>query len=300
MAGWGETTNNIYSAYVQYMMGDRKNLRLDHENISRKQGDNEPATIGGRFNAYLNEAHVELEPYLTQEGPDYDKGSMNGQGLRGDHFVKLAPLWQLTLYFMLIEGAEWECPDFWADILWKATQDDRTNLSNGERYVNFMKNCMISSNSNLTKFFTDMGLLRVVDRYIDDYAVGKVTITQADVDEITAFGARFSDPNSPVISYISVNSLNAFKNKAEVEGTHAQGVSNYTDGGRKGKKVEHSTWRNVVVFETYAGVDLVDVAMVGTGNLGNTWTYVRYPDGATRIEAVSYSGQRTLVYGEKK
>ena len=119
--------------------------------------------IGGRFNAYLNEAHVVKEPYLTQEGPDYKKGSMNGTGLRGDHFVKCVPLWQLTLYFMIAgEGNDWYRPDFWADVNWAAIQDNRTGLSNGERYVNFMKRSIEASGYNLAPFFEQMGLLRVI------------------------------------------------------------------------------------------------------------------------------------------
>lgn len=295
MTGWGETTNNNYNQYVEYLIGNKHKLRLDHERISRKQGDSENV-IGGRFNAYLNEAHVVKEPYLTQEGPDYKKGSMNGTGLRGDHFVKCVPLWQLTLYFMIAgEGNDWYRPDFWADVNWAAIQDNRTGLSNGERYVNFMKRSIEASGYNLAPFFEQMGLLRVVDRSIDDYAVGPVTITQADVDEVKALGATKSMPSSPVISYISANSADAFKTRSAVSGTFNQGIT--TNGATK--SILHSVWRNVVVFETYRGDSLVDVAMVGTGSADNSSTHVRYPEGSTCIEAVAWDGKRTLVFGTR-
>lgn len=295
MTGWGETTNNNYNQYVEYLIGNKHNLRLDHERINRKQGDSE-SVIGGRFNAYLNEAHVVKEPYLTQEGPDYKKGSMNGTGLRGDHFVKCVPLWQLTLYFMIAgEGNDWYRPDFWADVNWAAIQDNRTGLSNGERYVNFMKRSIEASGYNLAPFFEQMGLLRVIDRSIDDYAVGQVTITQADVDEVKALGAAKPMPSSPVISYISANSVDAFKNRRAVSGTFNQGVT--TNGATK--SILHSVWRNVVVFETYKGDDLVDIAMVGTGSSDNSSTHVRYPEGSTRIEAVGWNGERVLVFGAR-
>lgn len=295
MTGWGETTNNNYNQYVQYLLSDKRNLRLDHERVSRKQGDSENV-IGGRFNAYLNEAHVVKEPYLTQEGPDYKKGSMNGTGLRGDHFVKCIPLWQLTIYFMIAgEGTEWHRPDFWADVNWSAIQDNRTNLSNGARYVNFMKRCIDASQLNLASFFEQMGLLRPSDRSIDDYAVGQVTITESDVNEVKAYGASKPMPSSPVISYISLNSADAFKYKRPVEGGFNQGI---TDNGQT-KTISHSIWKNVVVFETYKANELIDVAMVGTGSSDNSTTHVRYPDGATRIEAVSWDGTRTLVKGTR-
>ena len=295
MTGWGETTNNNYNQYVEYLIGNKHNLRLDHERINRKQGDSE-SVIGGRFNAYLNEAHVVKEPYLTQEGPDYKKGSMNGTGLRGDHFVKCVPLWQLTLYFMIAgEGNDWYRPDFWADVNWAAIQDNRTGLSNGERYVNFMKRSIEASGYNLAPFFEQMGLLRVVDRSIDDYAVGQVTITQADVDEVKALGAMKPMPSSPVISYISANSADAFKTRSAVSGTFNQGIT--TNGATK--SILHSVWRNVVVFETYKGDELVDIAMVGTGSPDNSSTHVGYPEGSTRIEAVAWDGERTLVFGSR-
>ncbi|MGL5318986.1 MAG: M60 family metallopeptidase, partial [Bacteroidales bacterium] len=130
---------------------------------------------------------------------------------------------------------------------------------------------------------------------IDDYAVGQVTITEADVNDIKAYGATKPTPSSPVISYISANSAEAFKNKRMVEGSFNQGI---TDNGQT-KTISHTNWKNVVVFETYRGSELIDVAMVGTGSSNNSSTHVRYPDGATRIEAVSWNGDRTLVFGQR-
>ena len=168
-------------------------------------------------------------------------------------------------------------------------------LSNGARYVNFMKRSIEAANLNLAPFFTQMGLLRVVDRSIDDYAVGQVTITQQDVDEVIELGNSMPEPSSPVISYISVNSIDAFKNQKSVEGTFNQGVS----GSGTSRVISHTTWKNAVVFETYAGEELIDLVMVGTGSGDNSTTQVRYPSNATRVEAVAWNGQRTLVYGTR-
>ena len=302
MVGWGECSNNIYSSYVNYVMGKGKVSDLEQYPLWRTNEEvtTEPALDGERFNSYLNEAHVAKKAYLTHSGYDYKAGELHeDKYLQTDHFVKLCPMWQLTLYFMLI-GGEDHRPDFWADVNWAAIQDDRTDLSQGERYVNFMMRCMTSANLNLNQFFINMGLLKVVNHGIADYASDMVVITKADYDKVVAHGNTFSSaPKSSVMSYISFNSLNAFRNNLEVQGTFNSGVSDYTSKGCKRKEIEHSVWKHVVVFETYAGEELIDISMVGTGDASNTYTIVRYPDDATRIEAVSISGVKTLVYGTR-
>ena len=299
MVGWTEVSNNIYSLYVNHMMGN-KTYFLEHIPLWRTQEETnaEPALAGERFNSFLNETHIAKKPYLTHLGWDYKNGDIyKGKYIHTDHFVKLAPLWQLTIYFMLA-GGEDHRPHFWADVHWAAIQDDRTDLSQGKRYVNFMKRCMTSANCNLNEYFINMGLLRVISHYIADYGPDLVEITQADYDEVIAYGNTLPSPKSPVVSYISINSLYAFKNKLEVTGIFGLGVSDYASKGCKRKKIDHSVWKNVVVFEIYAGDELIDISMVGTGDASNMFTCVRYPDNATRIEAVSFNGKRTLVYNK--
>ena len=45
--------------------------------------------------------------------------------------------------------------------------------------------------------------------------------------------------------------------------------------------------------------ELVRATMVGTDSKDNSSTTVTYPEGSTRIEAVSWDGKRTLVYGKR-
>lgn len=300
MTGWGETTNNIFSAYVQYLFGGGE-LRLEHENIKRSQEDAEIKKVGGRFNAYLNEAMVAKKTYLQQVGSSYAEGATSGGGVQTDHFVKLAPLWQLTLYFMIAGiDNDWHTPDFWADINWATITDPQQgSLDNGQRLVRFMKQCMDASGLNLVKFFTDAGLLHEMDFLADDYGGGKqVKVTAAQVNEVVTYAQQFVEPSSPVISYISGNSIGAFKNKLAVQGTFGQGVTSGTDS----KTIDNKVWKNAAVFETYAGNTLIDIAMAGTGDTAKqnyTTTYVRYPSNATRIEAVAWDGTRTLVFGAR-
>ena len=89
--------------------------------------------------------------------------------------------------------------------------------------------------------------------------------------------------------------LETYKKQLSVQGVFNQGVSN----GNLSKTVSHSVWKNVVAFETYAGNELVEVCIVGTGTIDNSSTFIRYPKGATRIEAVSWDGKRTLVCGTR-
>lgn len=63
--------------------------------------------------------------------------------------------------------------------------------------------------------------------------------------------------------------------------------------------IDHAVWKNVIPFETYQAKDLIRIAMVGTGSKANLTTLVQFPAGATRIEAVSWDGRRTLVCGSR-
>lgn len=62
--------------------------------------------------------------------------------------------------------------------------------------------------------------------------------------------------------------------------------------------VDHDVWKNVTVFETYQGDELKYACIVGTDYMNLDKTRVYYPEGSTRIEAVSWDGKRTLVYGK--
>ena len=62
-----------------------------------------------------------------------------------DPFVKLIPLWQMTMYFMAADIK----PDFWPDVHWAAIHDNDKSYSPGRRYVNFMKRAIDASGLNL-------------------------------------------------------------------------------------------------------------------------------------------------------
>lgn len=276
-----EVTNNIFSACSNYQL-NRRNMRLEHEQINGGDGN----VVGGRFNAYLNSALVAGEPWLCQRGPDKLQGYENG----GDHFVKLAPLWQLQLFFAAAGHGK---ADFYADVFQKVRATDESHLGNGQLQLNFMRNVCDVQKLDLSGFFTRVGMLKPIDKDMDDYSRAQLTITRKDCDELIRHISRYPKPDSPVIFYISTNSVAAYKNRAPLAGQANQGVAG--DGATR--TIDHAVWQNVVAFETYRGKELVKIAMTGTGSPSNSSTLVQYPAGATRVEAVSWDGKRALVCG---
>ncbi len=278
-----EVTNNIFSIWTQHIFSP-DHLRLEDEVINSGDG----RMLGGRFNAYLNSGIVCGEPWLCQQGPDKMKGYENG----GDHFVKLCPLWQLQLYY----GAAGQGnPDLFADVTEIVRNTDERKMSNGRLQLNFIKNACDVQKEDLTDFFMKAGLLKPIDRYMDDYTKGQLTITEADCRELVEYAKRYPKPVSPVIYYISGHCVAAYRDRLAVEGHYNKGVK-ITD---KALAISHDVWKNVTVFETYKGDELIRLAMVGSGSSDNSSTLVQYPEGATRVEAVAWDGARTLVYGKR-
>lgn len=284
-----EVTNNIYSALVRYHFTPN-NMPLEHERVN--DGDNNNV-LGGRFNSFLNYGVVKGEQWLCQRGQDKMEGYENG----GDHFVKLCPLWQLLLYYRVAEGTPWRKPDWYADIAEIVRNTNESGMSDGQLQLNFMKNVCDIVKEDLSDFFVKIGMLKPIDKDMDDYARARLTISQADCDQLKQYAKRYKKPASPIIYYMTVNSLDAFQKRLPVAGSYNQGVS--VDPLKGTGKISHSVWKNVTVFETYQGQELIKVAMVGTDSEDRSTTLVRYPTGATRIEAVAWDGQRTLVYGQR-
>lgn len=276
-----EVTNNVYSVYARYKL-NRGDLNLEQERCN--DGDNNNV-LGGRFNSYLNYGIVRGEQWLCQRGQDKLTDYQNG----GDHFVKLCPLWQLILYYCEIAGHR----DWYGDVAERVRNTDEATLSNGELQLNFMRNTCDVVKEDLTDFFIKAGMLKPIDKELDDYARGQMTITQQQCDNLVKYASRYPKPATPVLYYLTANSEKAYKERLAVEGVFGQGVSI----GNGTVVIDHKIWRNVAVFETYQGTELTKVAMVGTDSRDLSSTLVRYPQGSTRIEAVAWDGKRTLVYG---
>ena len=286
-----EVTNNIYSCWANYKLSP-ENLRLETENCADRMG----GIIGGRFNSYLNSALVYKENWLCQYGPDKRKDYEDG----GDHFVKVAPLWQLQLYMNVAGRGPADFYPQMFEIARKAeipkTEDGKND--NGALQLEFMKNACKVSKQNLMPFFEAIGMLKPIDREMDDYVRGQLTITEEDCKKLKKFGEKFPPAASPVIYYICANNIEAFKQGLPVKGSRGRAVKVSDDGTTL--TFPHSKWKNVVAYETYSGDELTQISMTGLGSKNNEFTVVRYPEGSTRVEAVGWDGTRTHAYGKKK
>ncbi len=284
-----EVTNNIYSSLVRYKYTPNY-MPLEHEIIN--DGDNN-YVIGGRFNCFLNYGVLTGEQWLCQKGQDKMEDYQNG----GDHFVKLVPLWQLLLYYKIAKGTSWSKPDWYADLAEKVRNTDDKDMSNGTLQLNFMRNTIDIVQEDLTDFFYTVGMLKPIDKYMDDYTKGQLTITQQDCDDLRNYAKKYKKPASAFIYYLSANSLKAFEEKKSVVGLYNKGIK--LDKMKNVCTVDNNIWKNVTVFETYSGNKLTKIALVGTNSKDQTSTLVRYPEGSTRIEAIAWDGTKTLVYGKR-
>lgn len=146
--GLAEVTNNIMSLNTQTKWG----------NTSRLIAENR---YGEAKNALLN------------------KGVPHGNQ---DVFVKLVPFWQLKLYIHDVLGNN----EFYKDLYEYVRTSQSDTKSNGFYQLDFVKNVCNIAQLDLTDFFESWGFLTPCDLTIDDYGIGYLKITQAEVDAVKA------------------------------------------------------------------------------------------------------------------
>ncbi|MDL2223424.1 M60 family metallopeptidase [Bacteroidales bacterium OttesenSCG-928-M11] len=287
--GTTEVTNNIYSVWSQYLFNP-ENPKLEREVLKDYDG----RVAGGRITAYMESSFIHKQEWLTQAGPDrWDRSRPRDWG--GDHFVKLVPFWQLQLYFKLAgKGNSWYCPDFYADIFIKAMDKQNLPEDSAEAQLEFIKQACDASKTDLTDFFTYSGMLRPINKWVDDYTCAQMTITEDDIKEVKKYASKYKKPSTPVLHYITANSIDCYKNKLAVKGNLNEGITTNEDGSLT---IDHRVWQNAVAFETYQGDKLIKIAFVGAGSKDNKTTLVRFPNEATHVEAVEWNGKRYRVKG---
>ena len=317
-SGCGETTNNIYAAWAQlHGTGNRHSLRLEDEN----SGVGEYSGMrGGRFQTYFEEGLRKGVAWQLQDGPDYHGATPNtvtvqGQDADGkstgtvtttsrnyDHFVKLAPFWQLTLWGTLAG----KCPDIVPMVIESIRTTDNygtTYNTNGKQQINWMKLACDSTKINLLPFFEKAGMLRPINAYIEDYGAGWNIINEKMINDLKDHVSQqgYADFTEE-INYINAHNFHIYRDnlKLEVPSTLGTGCS-YGNGK---VKVLHSEVKNAVAFETYnAAGELIRITMYGLGSDdAHSFTQVLYPgasneaDAAAYIMAVGYDGTRTKIY----
>lgn len=285
--GTTEVTNNIFSAWTRYLFNSQ-NPQLEKELKEDYHGE----IIGGRITSYMEGAFIKKYQWLTQPGPDrWDRKNARDWG--GDHFVKLVPLWQLQLYHTVAgEGNSWYNPDFYADIYIQAINNEKEPKDAGEAQLNFVRKACEVTKTDLTDFFEQSGILLPIDLWVDDYTCSQMTITEDDIADVKRFASKYNKPVSPVIHYITTNSVDYFMEQLPIEGQLNVGVTLEQDV----LTVDHKQWKNVVAFETYKGDELIRISFGGAGSFENDFTIVRFPEGATHVEAVAWDGERKTVY----
>lgn len=285
--GTTEVTNNIYSVWSQYIY-NKSMPKLERENLKDYDGKK----IGGRITAYMESAFVHRQPWLTQAGNDrWDRQRPRDWG--GDHFVKLVPFWQLQLYFAVAgDGNDWGNKDFYGDIFIQSIDDKApSDMPDSYYQLAFIKRACDVTKLDLTDFFEQSGMLIPIDLWVDDYTCAQMTITEANIKETKEYAAKYNKPITPVLHYLTANSVDVYKNMLPLKGEKGKG---FTKEEQK-IVVNNANWQNAVAFETYAGDKLIKVAFVGAGSLDASQTIVHTPDGATSVKAVGCDGTRIDV-----
>lgn len=306
--GTGETTNNIYSAWVQFKLGPGW-YRLESE----ASGQNDYSHMkGGRFNCYLEEGVRKGNPWQTQKGPDYgwpsEKFTIKNEDYNGktlnkdttvvsgnfDHFVKLAPLWQIQLYCHQAGFS----PNVYAKVCQSIRSFNYDGMSNGQIQMRFMKIVCDSTRLNFLPFFEKAGMLRPINYYVQDYGNGWLKINEEMINELKQHVEKQGYPMPKgEVNYITALNWETYAKQLPISGTLNSGCSrngNYV-------QVNHSTWKNVVAFETYNSKDeLIRISMQGLGGPENSNTYTRvlWPtaESPAYIIAVGWDGTRMKCY----
>lgn len=314
--GCGETTNNIFSAWVQFKLSTANFYRLESET---NVGINEYKQLkGGRFNTYLEQSVRLGTPWQLVDGSDYhgaipNTRTVNAEDYEGnvlsqtvtttsrnyDHFVKLVPLWQLLLYCDQA-GAS---PGVYGKVFeLMRTTSMQGVASSGKYQLRFIKMVCDVTGMNFLPFFKKAGMLKPIDAYIEDYGSDWLKINEAMITELETYvaGKNYPLPGAEV-NYISALNWRTYANKAALTDAGVNRGTSY-DAALSRVTVQHSVWKNVVAFETYdASGKLLRISMQGLGgDSGNTYTQVLFPEKgdemSSYIMAVGWDGTRIKCY----
>ena len=312
--GCGETTNNIYSSWVEHKLGAKDAYGKGYHRLEDETSgiDDYSNVRGGRFETYLEEGVRKGVSWQLQDGPDYHgttptSVSVTGEDENGkstgtvtttwrnyDHFVKVVPFWQLTLYTQ--EAAQ--SPNAYGKVIEGIRQANDANMTNGKYQLKFMKRFCDSTQMNFLPFFEKAGLLRPIKALIEDYSREWLIITQDQIDELKSYVASKNYAEVPAaLNYINAYNWEVFRDKAAIVTDVEVGKGCTASGTRV--KVDNNVWKNAVGYETYdADGNLLRISMFGLGDsqMSSRYTYVLFPSGAKYIMAVGYDGTKVKCY----
>ncbi len=283
-AGMMEVSNNIYSAWCNYVLNPAHS-RLEHEVTSNLEG---VPMRGGRFDCYVNNALVNRQLWGFMGGPDSGIGRVPGKNV-GDHFVSVCPLWQLMLYFHVARGQE----DFYPAIFRSLRAQKDAGMPHGQLRMNFCAYATSAARCNLNHFFLHTGMLGIMNRRVPDYAPHMVTVSEDMVEKAVRFGVNYPQPDSSVIYYINANNVHIYRDRLPV--TPSPDFVPALPRGRGAVVIPQEVWKNAVAFEVYEGKKLIRICLRGLGQEDNASTTVICPSGTTEIRAVQWDGKRYTV-----
>ena len=318
-SGCGETTNNIFASWGQiHFTGNPSHLRLEDEvtGVGEYSG-----MRGGRMQTYFEEGLRKGVAWQLQDGPDYygtiptEKnvwgydadgnylGYVTTTSRNYDHFVKLAPFWQLNLWGTL----SGKCPD----IIPMVIESIRSTANythyyntNGQKQINWMKLACDSAKIDLLPFFEKAGMLRPINAYIEDYTAGWNVISETMINNLKAYVKEQGYPAfTEEINYINGHNYHIYRDCLKLEVPEVLGEGCSKVNGNK-VVVQHNAVKNAVAFETYNNLgELLRITMYGLGsNDSHSYTQVLYPTSkeavSAYIMAVGYDGTRIKIYEE--
>ena len=312
--GCGETTNNIYAAWAQlHFTGNRDKLRLEDEESGI---DSYSGVRGGRMQTYFEEGVRKGVAWQLQDGPDYHgatpvEKSITGYDADGnslgtvtttsrnyDHFVKLVPFWQLTLWGTLAGKSPDIIPMIIEGIRSDANYTSKYNTS-GKQQVNWMKLACDSTGLNLLSFFEKAGMLKPVNAFIEDYTPGWLVISTEMIDALKAHVHEKGYPApGEEINYINAHNFHIYRDRLPLQVPEKLGYG--CTAGNGFVYVMHSYVKNAVAYETYdADGALLHITMYGlaTNRTNHANTRVLYTENSAYIVAVGYDGTRKVIYG---
>lgn len=318
--GCGETTNNIYSAWVEHKLGNGYHrLESEHSGVNDYNG-----LRGGRFNTYLEENVRKGVSWQLADGPDYHGAEYNKKVVKNedyagnilnqdttvltrnfDHFVKLVPFWQLQLYCQEARVS----PNVFGKVIEALRKDDDSNMSNGMHQMRFMRLVCDSTGLDFLDFFEKAGMLRPINAFIEDYGAAWLKISEGMIQELRNHVAEKGYPKPEgEINYISARNWKIYRDKLPLEGgAVGEGCTAVAAGNSRRIKVSHEVWKNAVAFETYdAEGNLLRISMGGLGEDTDAeykFTQMLWPETVTEqsayIMAVGWDGTRIKCYEKR-
>lgn len=307
--GCGETTNNIYSAWCEHTLGSGYH-RLEDEGSGI---DSYSGWRGGRFQIHLEEGVRKGISWQLQDGADYhgakpETVNVPGEDYDGnptgnvtttkrnyDHFVKVVPLYQLTLF---TEACGKSPVAFGKVCEGIRNYPNESSLTNGQLQIKFMRSFCDSTGINFLPFFEKAGMLKPIDAYIEDYNRGWLKISEGMIEELKQYIAEKGYPEAPAaLNYINAYNLEAFRDNLPLEAASLGEGCGKPSGGAV--QVDGNVWKNAVGYETYdADGNLLHISMYGLGaqQQSKRYTKVLFPSTAKYIMAVGYDGTKVKCF----